>query len=95
MTDTVRVTAADFNGDSWDGCPFDRAPAWLLDAVADKTIDIKPDDRDYALWSVLTPEGRVIAEPDDSIERLSNGSLVVHKFAARPKPTSDRMAVGE
>jgi len=95
MTDIVRVTAADYNGDSWDGCPFDRTPAWLFAAVEDKTIDIKPDDRDYALWSVLTPQGRVIAEPDDSIERLSDGSFMVHKFVAHPKPSSDRMAVGE
>lgn len=86
MTDTVRVTAADYNGERWDGSPFDSLPQWLHDAVLHGRVEVKGDDRDYALWSVLTAEGRVIAEPDDSIEPLNDGSLVVHKFVPAPNP---------
>jgi hypothetical protein len=94
MTDSVRVNAADFNGESWDGSPFDSFPQWLHDAVLHGRVEPKADDRDYALFSVLTDEGRVIAEPDDRIERLENGSLTVRKFdpsQTSSKPTSDRM----
>lgn len=75
----VMITAADFNGESWDGSPFSAFPDWLRDAVQNGKVDVKPDDRDYALWSVLTPAGRVVAEPGDFIARASDGSLSVDR----------------
>ena len=73
MSDDVRVTAADFNGSSFDGCPFDHVPQWLIDAESAGNIQIYPADRDYALWKVRTSKGIQIAEPGDHIIRTEKG----------------------
>jgi hypothetical protein len=92
----VRVTAADFNGSSWDGSPFSHVPNWLETALRLGSITIKADDRDYALWAVETPSGTKIAGPDDEIVCI-DGHLDVRKDswlaaalpdAARPSPES-------
>lgn len=75
--ESVIVTAADYNGIDFDGCPFSALPDWLLDAARSGAIAIKPDDRDYAMWRV----GNAIAEPGDSIVRLGDGTLAVEKQA--------------
>lgn len=68
MPDAVRVTAADFNGRTWDGSPFDGGPEWLLDAVAGgRVVPDTPNHTDYAEWRVSTPEGIVLATPGDEI----------------------------
>ena len=74
----VRVTAADYNGQSWDGSPFNHVPKWLEMALRQGAITIKEDDRDYALWAVETPSGTKIAEPGDDIVCL-DGHLDVRK----------------
>lgn len=67
MNDVVTVTNADFNGSSWDGCPFSSVPDWLKDAVAHDLISVHPDDLDYAVWDVQTENGNVRALPGDQI----------------------------
>lgn len=62
--ETATVTAADFNGQTFDSAPFTSTPKWLRDAMSDGRIKIKPDDRDYAVWLI---NGEVIAEPGDVI----------------------------
>lgn len=79
--EAVQVTAADFNGSTFDGRPFSDYPAWLCDALNAGTIAIEPSDRDYALWRVNTtedgPDAQVahIAEPGDWIIRGVEGKL--------------------
>lgn len=74
----VRVTAADFNGNSFDGRPFSTIPNWLIDAELNGSITICPHGcTDYARWDVKTPNGIVTAEPDDWIIRRENGDLSV------------------
>lgn len=77
--DFVTVTAADFNGTSWDGNPFDPCPApnWLTDAVKRKYVVVKPSDRDYAIWTVRTRYRDVVVEPGDKIIRNEDGTLGV------------------
>ena len=60
--ETVKVTAADFNGETWDGPPFTATPKWLRDAITDGRVRVKKDDRDYALWLV---NSETVAEPGD------------------------------
>lgn len=78
--ESVTVTAADFNGSSFDGSPFSSVPSWLLGAEKSGTLALYPDDRDYALWKVRTASGDVIAEPGDQIVHEGNGVLSVRKF---------------
>jgi len=68
MSDIVTVTNADFNGSSWDGCPFSEIPGWLKDAIAHDLISVHPDDLDYAVWDVQTKSGNVRALPGDQIK---------------------------
>jgi hypothetical protein len=65
----VRVTAADFNGQAFDGFPFSDRPAWLLDAIRDLSIAVAAEvgDTDYAIWNVKTQQGIVRALPGDMI----------------------------
>lgn len=79
--ESVTVTAADFNGESFDGCPFSSLPSWLLGAEKHGTLALHPDDRDYALWKVRTASGDVIVEPGDYIVHEGNGILSVTKAA--------------
>jgi hypothetical protein len=74
----VRVTATDFNGQSWDGSPFSHVPPWLEVALRAGAITVKADDRDYALWAVETPSGTKIAEPGDDIVCM-DGHIDVQK----------------
>jgi hypothetical protein len=74
--ESVQITAADFNGHSFDGSPFTSLPDWLKQAIDSEEVAIHPDDRDYALWSVNTPKGKMIAEPGDSIIRTTKGLFV-------------------
>lgn len=76
--DRVRVTAADFNGETWDGSPFTPpAPRWLLNAVGLGKISVNMDDAtDYAKWNVWTPTGNVVAGPGDVIG-IDKGQLFV------------------
>ena len=74
----VKVTAADFNGESFDGRPFTAMPDWLKDAI--KSGGIVPYTRgstDYAQWDVATKKGIVNATPDDWIVRRESGELSV------------------
>lgn len=75
----VRVTAADFNGQTWDGSPFDPAPApiWLQEAI--RKYLITPSEKhatDYAVWDV---EGAGEAWPGDHIVLKADGMFAVVK----------------
>lgn len=95
----VRITAADFNGRSWDGSPFSVRPDWLIAAV--KTGQIMPHTRghtDYAEWDVVLGSGKGIksAGPGDWIIRRKNGDLSVVReqdayilINLRPPPPGD------
>lgn len=83
----VQVTAADFNGTSWDGSPFvpytkDKALleaadfAWLKKAIQNETITIHPCDTDYAQWNVRVIGGTMIAAPGDYIMPTMFGLIV-------------------
>jgi hypothetical protein len=89
----VRVTAADYNGSTWDGSPFDHIPRWLEVALRSGAIGIRQDDRDYALWTVETPSGTKVAEPGDDIV-CADGHLDVQKeswLAAIAHPNTGRV----
>lgn len=95
VIEAVQVTAADFNGTSWDGSPFSEYPGWMRDAVASGVVSVYPDDRDYALWKIGTledgPNGEAkhIAEPGDWIIRGVQSELYPCKadiFAATYEP---------
>ena len=74
----VRVTAADFNGVSFDGSPFSCLPQWLKDALADGALFMHcGGERDYATWGIVTHSGIVNAEPGDYILRRERGDLSV------------------
>ena len=84
--DRVRITAADFNGVSFDGNPFAPAPypPWLNWAVISGAI--KAHSRastDYARWDVRTSDGVVDAGPGDEIVRADDGSLRVEVYRGR------------
>jgi hypothetical protein len=84
----VTVTAADWNGDSFDGSPFDPAPApeWLVEAIrAKRIVGDCPGSTDYAVWWVHAPYGKVVAEPGDKIVLHDNGALGVIRWS----PASD------
>lgn len=77
--EVVFVTAADYNGSTFDGSPFSKIPEWLMEAILTKKITVYPDTRDYACWKVLTPKGEVIALPGDLIiRRLPSLELMVY-----------------
>lgn len=67
--DMVTVTAADFNGRDFDGCPFSATPMWLRAALDAETVRLVWANVDYdcAVWSVATAEGYVLARPGDVI----------------------------
>lgn len=83
-TDRVRITAADFNGQTWDGSPFSDAPNWLLSAIEGGMIRAHTrGSTDYARFHVTTPEGVVDAGPGDEIVRAGTGSLQVEVYRGR------------
>lgn len=74
----VRVTAADFNGTGFDGCPFSGVPEWLVKAQRDsKIVGHTRGSTDYAQWDVTTQTGVACAGPGDWIVRDENGNLYV------------------
>lgn len=76
--EAVRVTAADYNGSTFDSNPFSDGTDWLQNALMTERITVYPDDRDYACWKVLTPKGEIIAEPDDLILHQPGVGLTVY-----------------
>lgn len=78
--ETVRVTAADYNGKDWDGLPFSFIPEWLKEAIEQGIVSIEPSSTDYARWRVITVVG-----PGDQIVRASLAS-------APPEKRSDSQA---
>ncbi|MDR9777227.1 hypothetical protein RJJ65_32230 [Rhizobium hidalgonense] len=82
VIEAVQVTAADFNGSTFDGFPFSEFPDWLRDAVKREEVTVHPShETDYALWRINTledgPNGEAkhIAEPGDWIIRGVKGEL--------------------
>ena len=70
VIDAVRVTAADYNGNDWDGSPFSETPEWLVSALVEKKlVPVTPNHTDYAEWAVKTLEGTMLATPGDMIIR--------------------------
>ncbi len=74
----VKITAADYNGKSWDGSPFSSLPEWLEEAVEQGLVSVEPSNTDYAMWRVTTVMG-----PGDRIVRSS--------LSASPASDGDRM----
>ena len=78
VIEAVRVTAADYNGHTWDGSPFAEqpAPTWLLEAVKNGAImPVTPGSTDYAEWEIRTLEGTMRAGPGDWIIKGVKGEL--------------------
>lgn len=74
----VQITAADFNGQTWDSSPFRPGPPWLLEAVEARLLQPHTrGDTDYARWDVTTRKGVVDAGPGDWVVLCADGSLSV------------------
>lgn len=73
--DAVSITAADFNGKTFDGSPFGCMPDWLSTALEDGTVFISRDapPTDYAMWSVRGKEG--VVGPDDFVVQTVDGDI--------------------
>ena len=78
----VRVTAADFNGTDWDGCPFSAMPEWLRCGLRQGAVKVSSASRgyDYAVWDVTTPDKVFRAKPGDYIICLPGGALTVNFY---------------
>lgn len=70
--EAVQVTAADYNGRTWDGSPFSKIPEWLKEAIEQGIVSVEPSSTDYALWRVVTVVG-----PGDQIVRASLASAPI------------------
>lgn len=90
IVEAVQITAADWNGGTWDGCPFTAVPEWLSDAMQDGILwPDTPNHTDYAEWRIKTLEGVVPATPGDWIIRGVMGELYPCRgdiFAATYEP---------
>ena len=82
VIEAVKVTAADWNGETFDGCPFNEMPKWLYEALQNGTLSVMPfGGADYARWVIKTledgPNGEAkhIADPGDWIIRGIQGEL--------------------
>jgi hypothetical protein len=95
----VRITAADFNGQSFDGSPFvfdgDKEPEWLFEAIRNNQIVIdRSGARDYARFTVKGDDDNdVVVGPGDYIVH-HNGKLFglrgeFVKVAMREIPTKN------
>jgi len=97
--EAVQVTAADWNGATWDGCPFkgdQSANTWLIEAMRDGILrPVLPNGTDYAEWEIKTLEGTMLATPGDWIIRGIKGELypckpdifaMTYELAAAPVP---------
>ena len=82
-----RITAADYNGDSWDGPPLvpvfpretDEAPVWLLEADKAGVIEVGcPGETDYAQFGVKDQEGETVwGGPGDVLVRTVDGKVLI------------------
>jgi len=93
VIEAVRITAADYNGSTWDGSSFvlpgGELPRWLSTALQDGTLQVHPSDTTYAMWAIRTTEGTMIAGPGDWIICGVRGELYPCKseiFAATYEP---------
>lgn len=94
----VMVTAADFNGKSFDGAPLklfggiDKMPAWLLEAEQNESILVEArGSTDYAWFGVKDDYNNVIwAGPGDYILNLGEGGKV--KLVVVPGIVMERFA---
>lgn len=81
----IEVTAADFNGTTFDGAPL--VPVGISrevfgDLLARDVISINVGrDTDYARWNVETPEGVKVVGPGDFIHIDSNGHITDISFS--------------
>lgn len=88
-SDFVDIVAADFNGESWDGSPFEPTPIprWLSNAIHSNliTVSSRGSDRDYAVFEVKTPNGIVIALPGDRIVRNTRNANAINVIERKEK----------
>ena len=77
IIDAIQVTAADYNGKTFDGSPFrGTMPIWLEKAIVDEVVTIsKKGGTDYARWEIHTLEGVMTVEPGDWIIKGVKGEL--------------------
>lgn len=76
VIEAVQVTNADYNGKTWDGCPFSGLPKWLTEAIdAERIVPGTPGNTDYAEWFIETSEGTMKASPGDYIIQGVQGEL--------------------
>jgi hypothetical protein len=78
VIEAVQITAADFNGHTWDGSPFATAPApeWLIAAIeSGVVVPDTPNHTDYAEWRIKTLEGEMLGGPGDWIIQGVKGEL--------------------
>jgi hypothetical protein len=86
MYDAVRVTAADYNGKTWDGGPFSAMPEWLEDALElGKIVPHTHGGTDYAQWWVYNRRSGEAwnATPGDWIVFSDDNLYVVKDHLAR------------
>ncbi len=78
----VVVTAADFNGYTFDGSPFSHLPTWLNLAIMDRRVMADtPGSTDYAEWWVVTQNSTILASPGDRITYDENENLGVIPYS--------------
>ena len=73
IPNAVRVTAADFNGSSFDGSPFNHVPPWLKEAEDAGLLSLYASTTDYAMW--LVGEDKRKTGPGDWIVRSPKGEV--------------------
>jgi hypothetical protein len=74
--EAVRVTVADYDGQTWDGPPFSEMPGWLSAAIeAGTVVPVTPGSTAYAEWEIRTLEGTMLASSGDWIIRDTEGEL--------------------
>lgn len=91
VVEAVEVTAADYNGQTWDGFPFSDNPSWLFEALNSHKITVAKADTDYAQWDIHTLEGVMRASAGDWIIKGVKGEVYPCKpdiFAATYEPAS-------
>ena len=77
VIEAVQVTSANYNGETFDGYPFDGGcPVWLATAIENETLIVSDKEvTDYAIWEIHTLEGVMFANPDDWIIQGVEGEL--------------------
>jgi len=92
------VTAADFNGSTFDGNPLvpsNHESSLRLGALitSDQIVIQQTNGTDYATWKVATKDGEVIASPGDFIEILTDGTLRVDVTPENEKEEAYRQSI--